>query len=110
MDRNGQRDGEEREERPAERGETTWGGRWSISLSALPVSDHLLHRSIPIPRRKQKDICARLNFKEYPNFTERMCPRNVGGGISQRYEEYENIVKNGNQGKEINITNMVTCP
>jgi len=31
-----------------------------------------------------------------------MCPRNVGGGISQRYEEYENIVKNGNEGKEIN--------
>jgi hypothetical protein len=37
---------------------------------------------------EQKDICARLTFKEYPNFYRENVPkpRNVGGGISQRYE------------------------
>jgi hypothetical protein len=61
---------------------------------------------------EQKDTCARLAFKEYPNFTERMCPRNVGGGISQRYEE--NIVKNGIEGKQINYkyshVRVGSCP
>src|SRR6267154_5196091 len=38
---------------------------------------------------EQKDICARPTFKEYPNLYREngaRNARNVGGGISQRYE------------------------
>lgn len=90
--------------RTRERGETTWGEGGVCTLRHFPCliicgipAFQFLDRTL-----EQKDICARLTFKEYPNFYRENVPRprNVGGGISQRYER-ERV-------RETRYTNMET--
>lgn len=87
-------------------GERQLGRRWSIALfgtSRVLIICIIAAFQFLDGTLEQKDICPRLAFKEYPNFTERSCPRNVGGRISQRYEREQSprtIHKYGNEGKE----------
>jgi hypothetical protein len=103
----GQRDGEEREEKDAGTERDNLGGRWSMHSSALPVSDHLRDPCIPIPRqnaRAKRHICE-ADIQGVSKLLQReraQAKRNVGGGISQRYERESPrnaIHKYGNQTK-----------
>ena len=90
------------------KGRDNLGGKVEYTTtSALPVSDHLHHRCIPITRRNaraKRHICEVDIQESKQTFTERTWPRSVGGSISQRYERRERvrepIHKYGNEGKE----------
>lgn len=101
--------------RTRERGETTWGEGGVCTLRHFPClticvipAFRFLDRTL-----EQKDICARLTFKEYPNFYRENVPRprNVGGGISQRYErervretQYTNMETKGKEKEKGNLS------
>jgi hypothetical protein len=89
----GQRDGEEKEEKDAGTERDNLGGRWSVApFGTSRVIICIIARCIPIPRqnaRAKRRMCEADIQEISKTFTERSCPRkarNLGGGISQRYE------------------------
>ena len=103
----GQRGGEEKEERTRERGETTGGegGVWHLRHFPCLISCIIAAFRFRRNARAKRHMCEADIQGVSKLYRERTCPRNVGGGISQRYETSRKespraIHKYGNERKK----------
>ena len=101
----GQRDGEEREEKDAGT-ERQLGGK--VECSTIRQSPYLIICIIAAFRfldgtLEQKDICARLTFKEYPNFYRENVPKERK---ERRWRHFTKV--RGGESPRARYTNMET--